>query len=141
LFVKIARLMGQEESEKQEALKMLLIQRANLLNNAQNKLTVLSELLDRVNYVEHTLFYCAPGQIEDVLRLTGWQKGLLVHRFTAEESAAERQHLLQEFARGHLQALVAMKCLDEGVDVPTTRTAYFLASSSNSREFVPCQML
>jgi superfamily II DNA or RNA helicase len=136
LFVKIARLMGQEESEKQEALKMLLIQRANLLNNAQNKLTVLSELLDRVNYVEHTLFYCAPGQIEEVLRLTGLQKGLLVHRFTAEESAAERQHLLHEFARGHLQALVAMKCLDEGVDVPTTRTAYFLASSSNPREFI-----
>jgi superfamily II DNA or RNA helicase len=35
-----------------------------------------------------------------------------------------------------LQALAAMKCLDEGVDVPSTRTAYFLASSSNPREFV-----
>ena len=29
-----------------------------------------------------------------------------------------------------------MKCLDEGVDVPTTRVAYFLASSSNPREFI-----
>src|SRR5690606_3799298 len=28
------------------------------------------------------------------------------------------------------------KCLDEGVDVPSTRTAYFLASSSNPREFI-----
>jgi len=41
------------------------------LNRSSNKLTVLSELLDQVNYVEHTLFYCAPGQIDDVVRLTG----------------------------------------------------------------------
>lgn len=136
LFIKIARLMHQADAEKQETLKILLLQRSILLNNAQNKLTVLSELLDRVNYVEHTLFYCAPGQIEDVLRLTGLEKGLLVHRFTAEESAPERQRLLHDFARGHLQALVAMKCLDEGVDIPSTRTAYFLASSSNPREFI-----
>ena len=32
--------------------------------------------------------------------------------------------------------LVAIKCLDEGVDVPSTKTAYFLASTSNPREFV-----
>jgi len=47
---------------------------------------------------------------------------------------AERSRLLEAFARGDLQALVAMKCLDEGVDVPPTETAYFLASSSVSRE-------
>jgi superfamily II DNA or RNA helicase len=29
-----------------------------------------------------------------------------------------------------------MKCLDEGIDIPPTRTAYFLASASVSREFV-----
>ena len=29
-----------------------------------------------------------------------------------------------------------MKCLDEGVDVPSTKTAYILASSSNPREFI-----
>ena len=40
------------------------------------------------------------------------------------------------FKSGHLQALVAMKCLDEGVDVPSTRTAYILASSSNPKEFI-----
>nr|MBC8492293.1 hypothetical protein [Chloroflexota bacterium] len=37
---------------------------------------------------------------------------------------------------GDLQALVAMKCLDEGVDVPSTRTAFITASSSNPREFI-----
>jgi len=136
LSAKIARLMNREDEEGQQALKMLLIRRAELLNKAENKLDVLSELVDEQDQITHTLFYCAPGQIDDVLHLLGWEKGLLVHRFTAEENARERQQLLADFASGDLQALVAMKCLDEGVDVPSTRTAFILASSSNPREFI-----
>ncbi len=136
LSAKIARLVNRDDEDGQQALKMLLIRRADLLNKAENKLDVLSELVDRQDQVKHTLFYCAPGQIDDVLHLLGWEKGLLVHRFTAEEDTRERQRLLADFASGVLQALVAMKCLDEGVDVPSTRTAFILASSSNPREFI-----
>ncbi len=136
LSVKIARLVNQEDVEMQEALKMLLIKRARLLNTAVNKLQTLSDLLDQETYVEHTLFYCAPGQIDEALRLAGWEKGILIDQFTAEEDPKKRQQLLSDFASGNLQALAAMKCLDEGVDVPSTRTAYFLASSSNPREFI-----
>jgi superfamily II DNA or RNA helicase len=136
LSLKIARLINQEDSEKQAALKMLLIKRANLLNTAVNKLEELSRLLDNERYIEHTLFYCAPGQIDEVIQLVGWEKGILINQFTAEEDPQERQALLTSFAAGDLQALAAMKCLDEGVDVPSTRTAYFLASSSNPREFI-----
>ena len=35
-----------------------------------------------------------------------------------------------------MDALVAIRCLDEGVDVPGTELAYIMASSSNSREFI-----
>ncbi len=136
LSAKIAKVAGREDDEGQKALKMLLIKRARLLNTAQNKLGVLSDLVDEEGQINHTLFYCAPKQIDEVLRLLGWEKGLLVHRFTAEEDTGERKQLLADFANGNLDALVAMKCLDEGVDVPTTRTAYFLASTSNPREFI-----
>ncbi len=136
LSVKIAPLMTREDEDGQRALKMLLIRRAELLNKAENKLDILSELVDAQDAIEHALFYCAPGQIDDVLRLLGWEKGLLVHRFTAKEGAGERQRLLTDFANGDLHALVAMKCLDEGVDVPSTRTAFILASSSNPRRLI-----
>jgi superfamily II DNA or RNA helicase len=136
LSVRIARLAHREDDEGQQALRMLLIRRADLLNRAVNKLKALAELVDLSDEIEHALFYCAPGQIDEVVRLLGWEKGLRVHTFTAEEAANERQQLLKDFANGDLQGLVAMKCLDEGVDVPTTRTAFFLASSSNPREFV-----
>lgn len=136
LSARIAKLMGREDEDGQEALKMLLIRRSELLNKAEHKLTVLSELIDKEPYLEHALFYCAPGQIDEVLSMLGWEKGMLIERFTAEENTSERQLLLSQFASGKLQALVAMKCLDEGIDVPSTRTAYILASSSNPREFV-----
>ena len=136
LTLKIARLFGKDDPDTQSALEKLLMQRARLLNVAVNKLATLSQLVDRAGQIEHTLFYCAYGQIDDVVRLLGWEKGLLINRFTAEESNTERQARLADFARGEIQALVAMKCLDEGVDVPTTRTAYFLASSGNPREFI-----
>ena len=35
-----------------------------------------------------------------------------------------------------LRVLVAMRCLDEGVDIPDARVAYLLASSSNPRQFI-----
>ena len=136
LSAKIAQMAGRDDETAQQSLKLLLIRRAELLNRAENKLEVLSRLIDQQKEIEHTLFYCAPGQIDEVLRLLGLEKGLLVHRFTAEEGPEERQRLLADFAKGDLQALAAMKCLDEGVDVPSTKTAFFLASSSNPREFV-----
>ncbi len=136
LSTKIARLANSKDEKAQQALEMLLIRRARLMNNAENKLVALAELVDEQDQIDHTLFYCAPEQINEVVHLLGWEKGLLVHRFTAEEKAKERQTLLADFADGKVQALVAMKCLDEGVDVPSTRTAYILASSSNPREFI-----
>lgn len=136
LSVKIAQLAGRDDERAQESLKLLLMRRAELLNRAANKIVELSRLINASDHIEHALFYCAPGQIDDVQRLLGWDHGLLVQRFTAEEDTSERKQRLADFASGEIQALVAMKCLDEGVDVPSTRTAYIMASSSNPREFI-----
>lgn len=136
LSARIGQLMAQDMDEDDERLTRLLIKRADLLNTAENKLNTIAELVEQQSEVRHTLFYCAPGQIDDVMRLLGWEKRLRVHRFTAREDIPTRQRLLKDFAEGNLQALAAMHCLDEGVDVPNTRTAYILASSSNPRQFI-----
>lgn len=122
--------------ELNEPLKHMLRKRAKLLNNAEKKLPILLELLvEKTDMIHHTLFYCAPQQINSVLSIL-IDLGVRVNKFTAQESTSERLELLDMFASGHLQALVAMKCLDEGVDVPSTQTAYILASSSNPKEFI-----
>jgi len=132
----IARLMGRNDEKSQDRLKMLLIKRADLMNKAANKLPCLSELVDQEQEMKHTLFYCAPGQIDEVTKMLGLEKGILLSQFTNRESAKERRELLEGFDSGHWQALVAMHCLDEGVDVPSTKNAYILASSGNPREFI-----
>lgn len=134
--IRIAKLSCSNRPQDQERLKYLLIKRADLLNKAANKLIVLSELIDKNPIQPYTLFYCAPGQIDDAISMLGTEKGILVHPFTAHEDTILRQKLLESFAKGELQSLAAIRCLDEGVDVPNTRTAYLLASTSNPREFI-----
>jgi superfamily II DNA/RNA helicase len=62
--------------------------------------------------------------------------GLKSAEFVYDVSLSQREALLKQFANGDIQALVAIKCLDEGVDIPSTRIAFILASSTNPREFV-----
>ena len=70
------------------------------------------------------------------MRLLGRELGFRINTYTAETSINEREQLRQQFETGELQGLVAIRCLDEGVDIPAIRTAAILASSSNPRQFV-----
>lgn len=145
LSKKIAKLYSRtKESDFSDnpALQNLLFRRARLIANAENKLKVLETLMMNNLDSKYNIFYCGDGviegerQIDKVIKLLGKQLKMKVHPFTARESKDERQLLLQEFEKGDLQGLVAIRCLDEGVDIPATQNAYILASSANPREFI-----
>jgi superfamily II DNA or RNA helicase len=79
--------------------------------------------------------------VQDILN----RKGIIQHKFTQSEGTrvedkyggmSERQFLLKGLAEGTYQALVAIRCLDEGVDIPPARFAILLSSSGNPREYV-----
>ena len=136
-IAKLAAILASKQDEGlEQRLERLLMQRSRLLNSASEKLTALRNLISKTPDAHHTLFYCSPEQIDEVCHIVGWEAGWGINRFTAEEPNDVRQQLLADFDDQNIQALVAMKCLDEGVDVPNTRTAYILASSSNPREFI-----
>lgn len=134
-----ARAQGRgANSDEQEALKYLLLKRARIVNNAQNKLQWLygKFSMRQEEDLAHTLVYTGDELFKPVLSLLGNELGIPVHSFTGAESATKRKELLNQFAEGEIKVLVAMRCLDEGVDVPATRTAYFMASSTNPRQYV-----
>ena len=134
---RIAQLFhSKPESRNSSLLEALLRKRADILNRAQNKIEQLVEILRGERNLHHALFYCVPGQMDEVLSILGKDLGIRVRRFTARESTGERAQILDDFAQGKLQALVAIRCLDEGVDVPDTQVAYILASTGNPREFI-----
>jgi DNA phosphorothioation system restriction enzyme len=131
-----------------QALQWFLIQRSRLLASAENKLIVLRELVEPLRGTHHNLFYCGDGQVESgvddeqirqleaVIRLLGLDLGMRVDSYTAETYLSERDELRRAFALGSVQGLVAIRCLDEGVDIPETRRAFILASSTNPKQFV-----
>ncbi|MEG5059979.1 DNA phosphorothioation system restriction enzyme [Microcoleus sp. A2-C5] len=141
-------LWGDEKVEPNDALKTLLMQRARLIGAAANKLTALRELMIHRLDTAHTLFYCGDGAIEagvrrsnnrqltETAKLLGSELGYRVNTYTAATPLAERERLRQQFESGELQGLVAIRCLDEGVDIPAIRHAVILASSSNPRQFI-----
>jgi DNA phosphorothioation system restriction enzyme len=149
LTKKIRRLIGMGELEDEHpALTPLMMERSRLVGGAANKLTSLRDLMrDRLE-TSHTLFYCGDGTVEDavsetcqrqlaaVSQLLGKELGYRVNTYTAETPLAERYELHQLFETGDLQGLVAIRCLDEGVDIPATQTAVILASSNNPRQFI-----
>ena len=68
---RIGRLLAQRRDRDDKQLSMLLIERANLLNTAENKIETLEALLPKASAVTHTLIYCAPGQIDIVMEKVG----------------------------------------------------------------------
>jgi len=56
--------------------------------------------------------------------------------YTGKNSKAERKTILQGFEDGQINVLFAMKCLDEGVDVPRAEYGIFASSTGNPRQFI-----
>ncbi len=149
LTERIARLYQMEEdSEESPILQALLIKRARLLATASQKIPTLIRLLSSRNDTSHNLIYCGDGsvesdvdagierQIEAVTRAVGHELDMSVAKYIADTPLTTRHEIRRRFASGKMQCLVAIRCLDEGVDIPETRCAFILASSTNPRQFI-----
>ena len=137
-------------TELNEMGKMLALKRARIVAGAEGKLTALRELMEAHRDDRYMLVYCGATrvgegdedigadvrQIDAISRMLNFELGMETAQFTSREDAQERQWRLKEFSEGKLQALVAIKCLDEGVNVPAIRKAFLLASTTNPKEYI-----
>lgn len=140
LTIIISRLMSQgEEEDSDSKLKSLLRKRSALINKAEGKEVQLIRILEKAvkegEDISKTLFYCSVGTHKDILRLVA-SIGIKAREFVYDVANEEREEILRQFSEGFIQAIVAIKCLDEGVDIPVTEKAFILASTTNPREFV-----
>lgn len=164
LTKKIVKIMGFQDSESQERLKMLLLKRKRIIHKASNKLYVFHQIIKQrmaeKGNLKYTLVYVPEGNkpdnfeadiydqydtitsdpesehmIDDFTRIVrDMDSHIIVRQFTSESK--ERDVMLKEFADGSIDVLVSMKCLDEGVDVPRSELAIFCASTGNPRQFI-----
>jgi len=153
LSAHIGSLVGQYKADPDPA-KLVILQatvsrRTRLLGSLRNKNHRLEEVLKFAPRTPHTLIYCGEGahpldaaydvEAERNVDLTigslssfGWR----VSRVTAHEAAAERRQILSNFTDGTIDAVAAIRVLDEGFDIPSCRHAYLLASSTSHRQYV-----
>ena len=138
-----------------EAAKSILIKRARLVAAASGKIEALREAIEDYRDKNHMLVYCGSASMKDndyvegkpsademrqidvVTNLLGNQMGINVAQFTSRENAQKRKQLISSFDEGvSIQALIAIRCLDEGVNIPSVDKAFILASSTNPKEYV-----
>ncbi|NNU46288.1 DEAD/DEAH box helicase family protein [Rhizobium sp. WYCCWR 11279] len=157
MSMEIGRLIAREGgAEPSLSLKALMMKRARIIGSARNKIVALRQVLRNRPAEAHTLFYCGDGQVEtddsddanddsdpefsgrqiEVISQHLDELGWTLSRFTSHEPRKERDHILANFRIGLIDAMVAIRCLDEGIDVPACKTAYILASSRDPRQFI-----
>lgn len=136
--------------------KMLLLKRARIVAGAAGKLDLLRDLMEKYRNETHMLIYCGATRVQQdfsddasftdseserqivaVSKILGNEFGMKVRHFTSNESAEEREIIKKRFAMADpYQAIVAIKCLDEGVNIPSIKTAFILASTTNPKEYI-----
>lgn len=135
---------NKDDPESVKSRESIYFKRAEIIKDAKNKLSVLNIILEDMDDYSGLIVYCSHNQIEDVMNIL-LDHGIVFHKFTMGEGTnpsskfggiSERDMILEEFSNGAYQALVAMHCLDEGVDVPSASKAIFMCSSNSSREFI-----
>lgn len=116
-------------------IERLLFQRARILKKCQGKLEAIDTALTE-HPLRRALVYCADNeQLDEVARVL--QRHEIVHlTYTANTPSHQRRSTLEALANGHVPAILAIDCLDEGVDVPSVDLAIIVASSSNKRQFI-----
>ncbi len=143
--------------------KFILLKRAKLVAGSSEKLAILVSLLKSQYKKEkglyNTLVYCGATTINDpgydefvadaddekqinlvkkIIKDDFIKDGidLNVARFTSLEDNKMRSLIKEQFSSKEINIVTAIKCLDEGVNIPAIKTAYILASSTNPREYV-----
>ncbi len=118
-----------------EEIKRLLFRRARILKKCESKTVALRRALEEHPF-NRGLVYCADN--DQMADMAGVLQGLhtVYLTYTAATPKDQRTRALESLAHGHVPVLLAIDCLDEGVDVPSVDQAVILASSSNKRQFI-----
>jgi superfamily II DNA or RNA helicase len=126
---RLAKVAHNDDADE-EIRERLAQKRANIIKSAENKYGQLRSALNRLDPVDHLLVYTNSEQLEHVQEILNTE-GLIQHKFTYHEDSDEREQILSGFEDGEYDALVAMKCLDEGVDVQATKQAILMSNTQS----------
>ena len=111
--------------------------RAIIVAKAEQKYQKLEEILESYGGgLEHAIIYCHDGkQLEKVGRILS-VRNISYDIIDASTDMAETRAKLKGFTWKDHKCIVAMKCLDEGVDVPSAQVGIIMASTGNPLQYI-----
>ena len=131
------------------------IRRADLVAAAENKLEKLEKIIDGMKEeqfsgegrgIKQSLIYCtsqpspnlppgSPTQLENVQKFLS-DKHVSQKSITFKDPTKDRAEIIDNLAIGHYDCITAVKCLDQGVDIPSVEKAIIMASSGNPKQYI-----
>lgn len=121
--------------------------RLRVISMSSEKMENIDRIVDQIDEKDHIVVYCGDGKLFDnqtgaeLRHIQAIKKVLAQHeykasQFTATESMDDRMELVDAFNKGEITALAAIRCLDEGINIPSIKSALILSSNDDYREFV-----
>lgn len=123
------------KQEKNEISNFIEGERASIIAAAEKKYDAFKIILERIVKLDHCLIYCHEKQLESVKHIL-FDKGIVFHQITFREPTEKRIKILHQLAEGSYHAVVAINCLDEGVNIPSAKIGIILASTGNPRQYI-----
>ena len=143
-----------DDNIKRKKIKELKIQGSTIVAGLQSKFNSLYDLGKKLKGETHILTYCGKARwnnelidsksekecirlIDKAVQILGHNGvGLTVSKFTYLETVEERRSIKRDFTNGSIDSIIAISCLDEGVDIPSIKTAIITSSSNNPKEYI-----
>ena len=121
--------------------------RLRIISMAEEKTIKIDDIINRIKENDHFVVYCGDGKLfdqnfgEELRHIQSIKRVLTAHgykssQFTATESMIDRMELVDAFNKREISALAAIRCLDEGINIPSIKSALILSSNDDYREFV-----
>lgn len=133
--------------------KILCILRSRIIAGSKSKLNALVQNIESYKNQSSILIYCGATQynadeceqanndgivrqIDEIVYQLHKKYKMRISKFIAEKTPEERESIIDSFKNEQIQAIAAIKCLDEGVNIPSIKTAFILASTTNPKEYI-----
>lgn len=139
--------MEDSNDSPSEELTLLLKKRHRIIERADNKLPIFCSYFNELQQKEKinkSIVFCPEGKNDEQNDIINeyhsriWEICKKNHKLLRMQQYVQNtpKTVLKDFENGKLDILFAKKRLNEGIDIPSTEKAFFVASSTSEREFV-----
>lgn len=121
---------------------------ATIANSSTSKIDELVSSFSSRDDEYQSIVYCSPGgynnninkfeekHIDIVAKKLSEIERVKLRKIRSQVNSDERKKILTQFKERKLNVLVAIKCLDQGINLPEVTDAYILSSTDSQTEFI-----